>query len=283
LSYYKILGLEKEPFSSSPDPDFFYQSKEHKSALYRLRVSIELKRGLGLILGDVGTGKTTLSRRLSQLLNQESKMILNVVLNPTYDSEKQFLADLARRFHLSKSVIPGAPGDSPSVIDYMSVIEKFLFDKCVEGRQTIILLIDEAQKLSDPCLEVLRSLLNYETNEYKTLQVILMAQMELLPRISQIKNLWDRIALKYVINPLEEDEVREMIEFRLKTAGYVSRYPLFSDAAIGLIHNYTQGYPRKIAMLCHDALESLVMHNKEMVDKDLVQELIHSDVKPVAA
>ena len=108
-----------------------------------------------------------------------------------------------------------------------------------------------------------------------------MGQMELLPRISGIKNLWDRISLKYVINPLEENEVRDMIDFRLKEAGYVSRYPIFTENSIRAIFNYTQGYPRKIAMLCHDALEYLVMYKREMIDKEIIDDLIRNDVQPV--
>ena len=275
MSYYKILGLEKEPFSTSPDPEFFYQSKEHKSALYRARVAIELRRGLSLILGDVGTGKTTLSRKLSQLLKADNNLVVVVILNPMYQTQEEFLADLVDRFHLELE----PAGREPKVMDYLKAIEKFLFQKCVIENQTVVLVIDECQKMIDSCLEVLRSLLNYETNEYKILQLILMGQMELLPRISSIRNLWDRVAFKYVLNPLEENEVRELIQFRLIHAGYMSRYPLFSDDAIRAIYHYTQGYPRKIAMLCHDALEYLVMHRKEMVDKEVVQELIQSDAR----
>jgi general secretion pathway protein A len=280
MSYYKILGLEKEPFSTSPDPEFFYLSKEHKSALYRVRVAIELKRGLSVILGDVGTGKTTLSRKLSQLLGSDPSLMYIVCLNPIYETPEQFLADLAERFHLN---IDPVKLSSLTALDYMKLIEKFLFEKCVEEKKTIVLLMDESQKLSDPCLEILRSLLNYETNEYKTLQLILLGQMELLPRLSRIKNLWDRIALKYVLNPLEENEVKELINFRLAQAGYISRYPLFGDSAIKAIFHYTQGYPRKIAMVCHDALEYLVMHNKEMVDKEVIQNIMDKEVKPVFA
>lgn len=279
MSYYRILGMEREPFSTSPDPEFFYQSKEHKSALYRIRVAIELKRGMSVILGDVGTGKTTLSRKLSQLVREEPNILVIMILNPMYESEGQFLADLADRFHIS---IVSSNGKEPKIMDYMKAIEIFLFQKCVEENQTVVLLIDESQKLINPCLEILRSLLNYETNEYKILQLILMAQMELLPRLVQIKNLWDRIALKYVLNPLEENEVKELIDFRLSQAGYASRYTIFSDSAIRAIYNYTQGYPRKIAMICHDALEYLVMHRKEMVDKELIQELVRMEMKPIA-
>lgn len=276
MSYYKILGLEREPFSTSPDPEFFYQSREHKSALYRVRISIELKRGLSVILGDVGTGKTTLSRKLSQLLKAEPNIIVVMILNPMYETGEQFLSDMAERFHIT---VGAGEDKAPNIMDYMKAIERFLFEKGVEERQTIVLLIDEAQKLVNPCLEILRSLLNYETNEYKILQLILMGQMELLPRLAQIKNLWDRISLKYIINPLEEEELNELIDFRLKQAGYVSRYPLFVDDAIRVIYDYSQGYPRKVAMLCHDALEYMVMHKKEAVTKEIVQELIQRELK----
>jgi general secretion pathway protein A len=286
MSYYKLLGLEKEPFSTSPDPAFFYQSKEHKSALYRLRNAIELRRGLSVVLGDVGAGKTTLSRKLVQLLSAEPNLIVAVMLNPIYESEQQFLAELAERFHLPVNPISsqgtyGVNADSIKglkTLDYLKVLEKFLFEHGVEKNQTIVLLIDEAQQIINPCLEILRSLLNYESNEFKILQLVLMGQMELLPRLNQMKNFWDRIALKYVLNPLEEDEVKEFIDFRLEAAGYASRYPLFSDAAMRAIYNYTQGYPRKITLVCHDALEYLVMYKKELVDKETIDELIRKDM-----
>jgi len=280
MSYFKILGLEKEPFSTSPDPEFFYQSQEHKSALYRLRIAIELRRGLSLVLGDVGTGKTTLSRKLSQLLAEDPGLVMAMVLNPVYESEKQFLSDLSERFHI---VVDSGNGSAPTLLDYMKSFEKFLFEQGVQQDKTVVLLIDESQKLSEPCMEILRTLLNYETNEYKILQLVLMGQMELLPRISRINNLWDRIAVKYFINPLEEDEVRELINFRLHKAGYVSREPLFDDAAVRAVYNHTQGYPRKIAMLCHDALEYTVMYNKRRVDRQVIHDLVQREMKAAQA
>ena len=90
----------------------------------------------------------------------------------------------------------------------------------VEENKTIVLLIDEGQKLSQPFLEILRTFLNYETNEQKLLQLIILSQMELLPRIKKIRNFMDRVSLKYIINPLDENQTREMIEFRLQKAGY---------------------------------------------------------------
>lgn len=271
MSYYKFLGLDAEPFSTSPDPGFFYETKEHKAALFRLRVAVELKRGLSVVLGEVGVGKTTLSRRLSQILVDEPSVLLKVILNPDYSSERELLEDLVKRFNIAPESLDGR---GATTLDYMKWIEKFLFEKSITQKQTIVLLIDEAQKLSDGCLEILRSLLNYETNEHKTLQLILMGQMELLPRIRQIKNLWDRIALKRLLKPLEKDEVKKMIEFRLRHAGYQGHSPLFTDEALDTICDFTQGYPRKISMICHDALEHLLMHNKGSVDLESVRTIV---------
>jgi general secretion pathway protein A len=273
MSYYKVLGLEKEPFSTSPDPEFFYLSQEHKAALYRLRAAVKLKRGLSLILGEVGVGKTTLMRKLFNVLSSDTGFITRITLDPTAKSEYAFLSVLGDIFQLK----PGFRSSS----NYKKAMENFLFEKGVKESNTIVLFIDEAQKLSSESMEVLRLLLNYETNASKLIQIVLFAQMELLPQISRINNLWDRVALKCVINPLEEDEVKEMIVFRLNQAGRISKEPLFSDNAINAIYNYTRGYPRKITMFCHEALQYLIMHRKEMVDKEVVQELIQREVKPV--
>lgn len=274
MSYYKILGLDKEPFSTSPDPAFFYESQEHHAALMRLMIEIRLKRGLSVILGDVGTGKTTLSRKLFQMLKEREDIIFHMILDPTYDSENLFLDSLTRTFGIEMN-----SAKEPSILDYKEAIKKYLFQKSVEENKIIVLLVDEAQKLNTLSLEILRVMLNYETNEYKLLQVVLMGQMELLPRIREIKNLWDRVSLKYVLNPLDEKETKEMIGFRLKAAGYDSNVEFFTDEAIKEIYRYTQGYPRRISMLCHNALKALVLENKHIIDINIVRNLISKDAK----
>ena len=269
MSYYKLLGLEHEPFSTSPDPNFFFLSAAHRAALYRLRISVRLQRGLCLVLGDVGTGKTTLSRRLAQLLPQDGPIALHVILNPYFESDQQFLLALMEAFHLDP------PTTSPPPIRVMlSAIERYLFTQGVEQGRTVTLLIDEAQQLTQGNLEILRALLNYETQDTKLLQLILMAQMEFLPALRSIKNLWDRVSLKYVLNPLDEQETRELILFRLERAGFTSREPLFTDEAIREIYQATQGYPRRIALLCHDALEQLVMERQSVVSDAHIRHLV---------
>jgi general secretion pathway protein A len=278
MSYFKVLGLEKEPFSTSPDPAFFYLSKEHKAILYKLKIAIRLKRGLSIVLGNVGTGKTTLARRLFQILRRENEetVLFHMILNPVYRFEREFLLYLTQLFQIE------IDSKWPSAIECMKKIEDYLFQNGVERKKTIVLLIDEAQKLPVACLETLRMLLNYETNEYKLLQLILIGQTELLPRLRKPENLWDRISLKYSINPLGREETEEMINFRLTQASRNNSCPvLFEGGAIDEIYNYTQGYPRKITMLCHDAIEALVMENGEFVDKALVCNLIKKATKLV--
>ena len=276
MSYFRLLGLEKEPFSTSPDPAFFYESASHKAALLRLMIAIKLKRGLSLILGDVGVGKTTLSRKLFQLLKGEEKISSHLILNPIYQSESEFQSALLKQF--------GIPCDSCSlpVAEAMERIERYLFEKAVEEGETILLLIDEAQRLTPSSLELLRTLLNYETNEYKLLQLILMGQMELLPLVRRMKNFWDRISLRYVINPLDEEETRQMISFRLQKAGYIGSTDLFTKEAIHEIYHFTQGYPRRITTLCHDALEQLVMLGKDVVDEAIMHLLIKEESRLVS-
>ena len=270
MSYYTALSLQKEPFSTSPDPNFFFHSQAHRTALQRLEIAVRLRRGLSLILGDVGTGKTTLSRTLLQSFHGEDGFLFHMILDPTYKSEFQFLSQLVRMF--------GVRPAFRSTLDYKDAIERYLFQKGVEEHRTIILMIDEGQKLSTPFLEILRTLLNYETNEYKLLQLVIFGQMELLPRLRKIKNFLDRISLKYIINPLDEHETKQIIEFRSAQAGFNSGRTLFAEEAVHLIFERTQGYPRRIAILCHDALEALVMDSKSMVDAELIRNLIRSEV-----
>ena len=269
MSYYTVLGLTKEPFSTSPDPAFFFRSSPHMQALARLEIAIRLRRGLSLILGDVGTGKTTLARTVLSAFPQEDGFVFHMILDPCFESEYQFLCQLTRMF--------GIQSQCKSTLDCREAIEHHLFQSGVLEGKTTVLIIDEGQKLSFDMLENLRMLLNYETNEFKLLQVAIFAQMELLGRIARVTNFIDRVALKYSLNPLSEEETADMIQFRLRSAGLPYGRSLFSSDAVSVIHRFTQGYPRQIALLCHNALESLVIHEKAVVDAWLVEELIRHE------
>ena len=272
MSYYKVLGIEKEPFSTSPDPKFFYESNEHMAALMRIMIEIRLRRGLSVILGDVGTGKTTLCRKLLQMFSVREDVEFYIILDPSFENENLFIEALVRVFGLDFNT------ERSNILDQKQLLKDFLFKKGIEEGKTIVLLIDEAQKMNCESLETLRTLLNYETNEYKLLQLVLVGQIELLSQLKAMKNLVDRISLKYILNPFDEKEVREMIDFRLYKAGYLSDKRLFDDGAIEEIYKNTQGYPRRVSMLCHNALRGLVLADKEYVDKDLVRKLVSREV-----
>ncbi len=271
MSYYKILGFEKEPFSTSPDPEFFYESREHERALTNLMIKLRLRRGLSVVLGDVGTGKTTLCRKLIQLLKDDEKFTYHMILDPNFESEEVFFTSLVRNLDIEPV------GSGPPILDLKEAVERFLFRKGMEEDKVVVLVVDEAQKLSEMSLECLRILLNYETNKYKLLQLVLLGQMELHSRIMNIPNFLDRISFKYALNPLDENETKSMIEFRIRQAGYRASMNLFLDDAVREIHKYTRGYPRRIGMLCHKALTHLILKNRHVVDKWLIQEIVDEE------
>ena len=275
MSYYKILGFKKEPFSTSPDPDFFYLSREHETALINILIELRLRRGLSLILGDVGTGKTTLSRKLIQELKSREDFIFNVILDPSFEDDKTFLAFLTRSFSIDIGDI-----ESCSVLDLKESLEKYLFQKTIKENKTVVLIIDEAQKLSYSSLELLRVFLNYETNEFKLFQLVLLGQVELYSKIINIPNLFDRISFKYILNPLDLKETKNMIEFRMKQAGFKTDVSfLFLDEAIKEIYEYSMGYPRQITMLCHKALKNLILKKKLLIDRQIIKDIIEEENK----
>ncbi len=273
MSYYKVLGFQREPFSTSPDPEFFYETRAHEAALTNLMIELRLRRGLSVVLGDVGTGKTTLSRKLIQLLRSKEDFIFNIILDPAFETADLLLQKIARNFEVA------LPAAQPSIVDVQESLERFLFRKGVEEGKTVVLIVDEAQKLNEATLEALRVLLNYETNEFKLLQLILLGQLELYAKIVNMQNFLDRISFKYTLNPLDEEETRRLIDFRIRQAGYTSRMFLFLDGAIREIHRYTKGYPRQIAMICHKALKALVMKRKSVIDEHLIREVIEEEDK----
>ena len=276
MSYHTLLGLQKEPFSTSPDPEFFYFTKEHEMALTNVLLELRLRRGLTVVFGDVGTGKTTLSRKLVQELKQRGDMIFHMILNPAFAGEKQFLISLAKNFNVDISFASDDP--RLDIMELRDAIEKFLIQKSVEEQRTVILIVDEAQKLNLTTLETLRLLLNFETNEYKLIQLVLLGQMELYSKVVNMPNFLDRISFKYTLNPLDNLETKNLILFRLRQAGAPEGVSYFTDEAFAEIYNASRGYPRKITMLCHKILKELVLQNKMVADRSIVRHVVDRDL-----
>lgn len=269
VGYYSILGFDREPFSTSPDPEFFYHTREHDLALTNLLIELRLRRGMSVVFGDVGTGKTTLSRKLLHELHKRGDMIFHMILNPAFDGERQFLSSLARNFDVD---FPrDADLSNSDIMELRDAIEKFLIKKTLEDNRTIVLIVDEAQKLDLSALETLRVLLNFETNTHKLIQLVLLGQLELYAKVVHIANFMDRINFKFTLNPLDVSETGALIDFRIRKAGYKGTRQLFLDEAISEIYNFTKGYPRKINVLCHKILKQMVMDDRKIADGELVR------------
>ena len=271
MEYYELLGLKEEPFTTSPNPRFMYKSKEHRECLNRLEIALRLRRGLSVVLGRIGTGKTTLSRTLLQMFQQEEdRYVFGLILDPIFPSEYVLLRNLMDLFHIKTR--------ARSVLECKNVLESFLFQKGVEEGKIIILVIDEGQNLTPTYLETLRNLLNFETNEYKLLQLVIFAQLDFLPRLSRNPNFEDRINTSYMLNPLNEADTKLMIEYRLKQAGSDGNRQIFAEDAFQEIYLVTRGYPRRVTNLCHNCIIEMLRNDKMIVDSEIVQYVISTEV-----
>jgi general secretion pathway protein A len=267
MEYYTMLDFECEPFSNSPDPDFFYYSKTHGPCLQRLELAVRLKRGLNVVVGDVGMGKTTLCRRLYKNLSKDASMDVHFITDPSECDGEHFISVLHKML--------GGDGVLSSS-EAKEELRNLLYEKAVVSGKTVVLLLDEAQKLPRNVLESLRELLNYETNEHKLIQIVLFAQMEILDILKQQENLADRINEMIRLEPLGRKDVARLIEFRLHHAQgnqYEGRGPRYTKAAVRRIHRAAKGRPRRIIHLCHAATLAMIIREKSEVTGGLIRSI----------
>jgi general secretion pathway protein A len=259
MSYHEILGLDREPFSNSPDPDFFHSSPRHAECLRRLEIAVRLKRGLCVVMGEVGTGKTTVCRRLIRTLGYDPGVSVHLLLDPCFEDPRDFLAAVAVSFGIS---VDGE--DSGARI--REAIQEFLLAEAGKCGKIVVLCVDEGQKITGPCLEILRELLNFETNTHKMLQIVVFAQNEFAGTLRTRKNLADRVNTRVTLKPLSFAETKRLIRTRLRLAAgdhWKDRDPaVFTRAALYAIHRACGGYPRKIMRLCHATLLEAVGREK---------------------
>ncbi len=277
MDYYKLFNLNREPFSSTPDPDFFYRSAMHAKCLMDLEIALRLRRGLIVVQGEVGTGKTTLCRRLIRTLSADNgksgPVRVHLVLDPAFESALQFAKAV-------NSMLSGA-GEAEkcqSIGCHREMIKNRLFAAGVGGDEIVVLVIDEAQKLPGECIEFLRELLNYETNEHKLLQIVLFAQNEMKALLAAHPNFEDRVAFYHLLGPLDRADTQHMIRFRLERAadGTGGNAPFFTKGAFSRIHRLTGGYPRKIIHLSHNILLLLLIKGKSRVTPAMVDQAAKS-------
>ena len=269
MDYFSILNLKQEPFSNSPDPDFFFHSREHLECLQKLELSLLLRRGLNVIIGDVGTGKTTLCRQLIRRFAKRDEIDTHLVLDPYFVDAYEFLSSVGKMI-LGPNVKLGS-----SEWQIKEQIKQWLFERGVKHNKTTVLIIDEGQKIPVFCLEILREFLNYETNAYKLLQIIIFAQKEFENTIKKYANFADRINLYHYLKPLNFRDTRLMIKYRLeKSKDTNKKIEIFSYPALYAIYRQSAGYPRKIIHLCHHCVLAMIVQNRSTVSYALVRSSI---------
>jgi len=260
MSHYAGQGFEREPFSSSPDPNFLLATRQHATCLQELEISLRLRRGLNVVTGDIGTGKTTLCRSLLRTFAEDAATDVHLLLDPHFETSEEFL----RVILASVSGLTPEPGLGLWALK--EALKQQLFRLGLVEKRLVILVIDEGQKISPENLEILREMLNYETNTSKLLQIVIFGQRELEPVIAGMPNLADRINVRRRLTPLSFSETRRMIHHRLAVAaGETGTAVRFSLAATSAIHLACGGSPRKTVRLCHMALLEMLVRGHSCV------------------
>ncbi len=265
--YCKYYGLKERPFNVTSDPAFFFSSKKHKEALSHLLYGVSQRKGIIVLTGEIGTGKTTICRFF---LNQVSKNVKTAfILNPTF-SEIQLLESIVKDF--------GINPNKKTKLGMVLELNNFLLRESAAGNN-LVLIIDEAQNLKPNLLEQIRLLSNLETEKDKLLQVILVGQPELNTRLNlyDLRQLRQRIMVRYHITPLDNDEIKSYISYRLKIARaefQPGNHIEFSDEAIDLISRFSGGTPRLINMICDRALLAGFVNETNCIDFRIIKRCI---------
>ncbi|MFP4070533.1 MAG: ExeA family protein [Desulfovibrionales bacterium] len=273
MDYFKLLDLGKEPFSNSPDPGFFFRSKQHAQCLHALEIAIRLKRGLNVVAGGIGTGKTTLCRQLIQTLGDDPSISAHLLLEPSFHSSGEMLGALVGLFS-GEDVDAGM-----SEWKMKEKIKSFLLREGLEKNRTVVLIVDEGQTMTPQGIEILRELLNFETNEHKLLQIVIFAQEEIRSLFAQVPNFADRINVFHTLGPLDFRDTKAMIEFRLdESKAGLKRPKLFPFVSLVAVYLATGGYPRKMIHLCHRVLLAMIMQNRSRASWRIVWACAGSEI-----
>ena len=264
--YAAYFGLKENPFNLSPEPRYLFLSQQHLDALNCLIYGIKEKKGFVLISGGIGLGKTTICRSLLSSLDDsvETALIFNTAI-----SDLDLLETVLGEYGIA------IKSKSKTKKNYIDALNDFLLQNFATGK-TAVLLIDEAQNLSHLVLEQIRMLSNLETESEKLIQIILIGQPELadtlmLPALRQLN---ERITVRYELKPLSLLEVREYIQHRLIVAQGPGSLK-FTSGAFNLIYMFSEGIPRRINALCDRALLIAYTKNTSKIDRRIVKLAVH--------
>ena len=264
MSYNDFYGLKEQPFSNTPDNRFFFLCHQHKEARVRLMHAIETMKGLAVLVGDIGTGKTTLSRMLLDELEQGSyEAALLVVVH----------SDVSADWLLRKVTMQlGVEGSLENKEQMIGRLYERLMDLHESGRKPVI-IVDEANMLRNrEVMEEFRGLLNLEVPGSKLLTFILVGLPELDEWLAQDTPLRQRIALRFTLHALSRPATREYIEHRLAIGG--RKDPLFSEDCYESIYKHSQGIPRLINTICDNSMLEGYLLKKQLIEPDIVEDVV---------
>lgn len=263
--YNNFYQFKESPFNVTADPDFFFSSSRHNEAFSHLLYGINHRKGILVITGEIGTGKTTLCRTLLNRLDKNTKTAL--ILNPNF-SEVQLL-------HLIIKDL-GIHGRFKNKFELINGLNQFLLEQTNSGHN-VVLILDEAQNLNVKQLEQIRLLSNLETEKEKLFQIILVGQPELMEKLKlpELRQLNQRISVRFHILPLERSEMRGYIDHRLKIAAMENTPKVqFTDKAVDIIYEQTQGIPRMVNIFCDRALLGGFVAETFAIDEGLLENCI---------
>ena len=257
--YREYYGLTEAPFDITPNPHFLFFSAKHREALNHLLYGVRERKGFVQLTGEVGAGKTTLCRAMMDQLGD--KFATALILNPALDADLLMKA-IAMEFGLN---VHGFDR-----LEIVAVMNEFLL-KQLEADRTAVLIVDEAQDLTNDLLEQVRLLSNLETDNRKLLQIVLMGQPELRDRLNHhdLRQLRQRITVRYHLRPLSRPEVRQYVQHRLEVSG-AKGPPYFTTPALWRIHRYSGGVPRLINAVCDKCLLAGYVQQREWIDFGMV-------------
>lgn len=260
--YESYFGFERPPFNNVPDTSFFFGSNRHNEALAQLLYTVEGRKGFAVLTGEIGAGKTTLTRALLRRLDSESTT--TAVITNSRLTGVQLLYTVAREY--------GLPDLQPSRPKLLEKINEFLIQELARDRN-VVLLVDEAQDLPLSTLEEIRLISNLETEQDKLIQIILVGQPELRQSIDhpELRQLRQRIAMRYHLEPLDREETAEYVAHRLRVAGPTSSVR-FTDRAINTVYRYSRGVPRLVNLCADKALLVAYTEDQSRVDQRTVME-----------
>jgi type II secretory pathway predicted ATPase ExeA/cell division septation protein DedD len=263
--YCQFYGFSEKPFDVTPDSNFLYLGAQYRELLASLIYGIRERRGLVALVGEVGMGKTTLLNAVQDRLDQKTKVAFISNTNLTFE---QLLNMVILELGIAESA-----GEF-SKVDALNRLNDFAMKQLAQGGGAVI-IVDEAQNLDARSLENLRLLSNLETRKHKLIQIILAGQPELDVKLNrpELRQLFQRISLKRYITPLSKKETDDYIQDRLVLADYRGR-SLFSRKAQEIIWKYSEGVPRKINILCDNALLIGYAQGKKTIDKAVMAEAV---------